>query len=82
MMKLIMGNEIYRAKNIEKEKELMDKVSNFAEEIIMSFGEYDEESILLFFGALQHYGKTGVDLLIEKFGINTIKEYIPLQKEI
>lgn len=81
-MKLIMGNEMYKVKNIKKEKELMDKVSKFAEEAIMSFGEDDEESILLFLGALQHYGQTGVDLLIEKFGINTIKEYIPLEKEI
>lgn len=81
-MKIIMGNEIYKSKNVEKEKDLMDKVSKFAEEVIMSFDEDDEESILLFLGALQHYGQTGIDLLIEKFGINTIKEYISLEKEI
>lgn len=81
-MKIIMGNEIYKSKNVEKEKDLMDKVSKFAEEVIMSFDEDDEESILLFLGALQHYGQTGIDLLIEKFGVNTIKEYISLEKEI
>lgn len=82
-MELVYNGEIYITKNEKKELSLKEKVSEFAEQVILKqLAQDDCESLFLFLGALKSYGEVGLDLLMNKYGIEMATKCVNLEKII